>query len=74
MLDGPWENNVWNGKKIGEIKIPANSLQEITKFSVNVSEYVDNLIKNAIYLVAEGNSESLWIILVWGSVQKQGVE
>ena len=57
MLDGPWENNVWNGKKIGEIKIPANSLQEITKFSVNVSEYVDNLDKkNAIYLVAEGNS------------------
>ena len=60
MLDGPWENNVWNGKKIGEIKIPANSLQEITKFSVNVSEYVDNLYKkNAIYLVAEGNSEVL---------------
>lgn len=60
MLDGPWENNVWNGKKIGEIKIPANSLQEITKFSVNVSEYVDNLDKkNAIYLVAEGNSEVL---------------
>lgn len=60
MLDGPWENNVWNGKKIGEIKIPANSLQEITKFSVNVSEYVDNLDKkNAVYLVAEGNSEVL---------------
>ena len=60
MLDGPWENNVWNGKKIGEIIVPANSTQEVTKFSVNVSEYVDNLDKkNAIYLVAEGNSEVL---------------
>ena len=60
MLDGPWENGVLNGKKIGEINVPANSTQEITKFSVNVSDYVDNLDKkNAIYLVAKGNSEVL---------------
>lgn len=60
MLDGPWENSVWNGKKIGEINVPSNSAKEITQFKVNVSEYVDNLNeKNAIYLVAEGSSDPL---------------
>lgn len=74
MLDGPWENDVWNGKKIGEIKVPANSVQEVTKFSVNVSDFVDNLDKkNAIYLVAEGNSGVLvdYIGLGFSSKEKE---
>ena len=54
-LDGPWDNNVWKGKKIGEITVPANSAQEITKFTIDVSDFVDQLDKkHAIFLVAEG--------------------
>jgi arabinoxylan arabinofuranohydrolase len=54
-LDGPWDNAIWKGKKIGEINVPANSAQEITKFTVDVSSVVDNLDKkHAIFLVAEG--------------------
>ncbi len=53
-LDGPWDNAAWKGKKIGEIVVPENSKQETTKFSVDVSEFVDNLDKkHAIFLVAE---------------------
>ncbi len=54
-IDGPWENETWKGKKIGEIIVPANSAQEITKFTTDVSAFVDNLDKkHAIFLVAEG--------------------
>ncbi|HPR30579.1 MAG TPA: hypothetical protein PLK12_00730 [Prolixibacteraceae bacterium] len=54
-LDGPWDNAAWKGKKLGEILVPANSAQEITQFTVNVAEIVDQLDKkHAIYLVAEG--------------------
>lgn len=54
-LDGPWDNNTWNGKKIGEINVPANSKQEITKFTTDVSAIVDKLNqKHAVFLVAEG--------------------
>lgn len=54
-LDGPWDNDTWKGKKIGEITIPANSKKEITKFTADVSKYVDNLDKkHAIFLVVEG--------------------
>ena len=42
-------------KKIGEIDVPANSAQEITQFTVDVSSFVDQLDKkHAIFLVAEG--------------------
>lgn len=55
MLDGPYDNDTWKGKKIGEISIPQGAKQEKTQFLVDVSEYVDNLDgKHAIYLVAEG--------------------
>jgi arabinoxylan arabinofuranohydrolase len=55
-LDGPWDNATWKGKKIAEIVVPANSKQEVTRFTANVSKYVDNLDKkHAIYLVAEGD-------------------
>jgi arabinoxylan arabinofuranohydrolase len=54
-LDGPWDNDIWKGKKIGEIVVPANSSQEITKFTIDVSGFVDHLDnKHAIFLVAEG--------------------
>lgn len=53
-LDGPWDNDIWKGKKIGEINVPANSRQEITKFTINVSAFVDKLDKkHAVFLVAE---------------------
>lgn len=55
MLDGPYENETWKGKKIGEITIPHGSAREVTQFKVDVSDAVDNLDgKHAIYLVAEG--------------------
>jgi hypothetical protein len=54
-IDGPWDNDTWKGKKIGEINVPANSVQETTKFTIDVSAFVDNLDKkHAIFLVAEG--------------------
>ena len=61
-LDGPWDNDTWKGKKIGEIIVPANSKQNVTKFTVNVSKSVDKLKKkHAIFLVAEGDgSEELF--------------
>ncbi len=53
-LDGPWDNSTWKGQKIGEITVPANSLQKTTQFTIDVSEYVDHLDqKHAIFLVAE---------------------
>jgi arabinoxylan arabinofuranohydrolase len=55
-LDGPWDNDTWKGEKIGEINVPANAAQEITKFTTDVSAVVDKLDKkHAIFLVAEGN-------------------
>jgi len=55
-LDGPWDNETWKGKKIGEIIVPENATQDITKYTINVSKFVDNLDKkHAIFLVAEGN-------------------
>lgn len=54
-LDGPWDNSAWKGKKIGEIQVPGNSAGEVTKFTIDVSSFVDNLDgKHAIFLVAEG--------------------
>lgn len=58
-LDGPQENAPWNGTKIGEINVPANSLQKQTQFTINVSRFVDHLDrKHAIYLVAEGEDSA----------------
>lgn len=63
-LDGPWANDVWKGKKIGEIIVPAGSAREITKYTIDVSEAVDKLNgKHAIFLVAEGNSQGRLCVL-----------
>jgi len=54
-LDGPWDNDTWKGKKIGEIEVPARSTQETTQYTIDVSKFVDHLDKkHAIFLVAEG--------------------
>ncbi len=54
-LDGPWDNATWKGKKIGEINVPANAAQEVTKFTLDAASAVENLKeKHAIFLVAEG--------------------
>jgi arabinoxylan arabinofuranohydrolase len=67
-LDGPWDNDTWRGKKIGEINVPANAAQEITKFTIDVASSVDNLgEKHAVFLVAEGpGSEGLCDIIGLG--------
>lgn len=54
-LDGPWDNTVWNGTKIGEVIVPANSRQALQQFTIDVAQYVDHLDKkHALFLVAEG--------------------
>ncbi|MCL1823969.1 MAG: hypothetical protein FWG44_07170, partial [Oscillospiraceae bacterium] len=59
-LDGPWDNDAWNGTKIGEINVPVGSAEEITQFSVDVTEFVKDLNKkHAIFLVAEGGAFDL---------------
>ena len=71
-LDGPWDNATWKGKKIGVINVPANSAQEITKFSIDVSSVVDKLDKkHAIYLVAEGGEEELFDLAGLGFSSKK---
>lgn len=58
MLDGPWDNKTWNGKKIGEVKVPASSSREVMRLTADVSEAVDGLDrKHAVYLVARGNGK-----------------
>lgn len=54
-IDAPWDNDVWKGKKIAEIVVPANTKQETTQFSIDVARFVEGLNKkHALYLVAEG--------------------
>ncbi|HEX2919884.1 MAG TPA: hypothetical protein VHO50_01840 [Bacteroidales bacterium] len=64
-LDGPWDNSAWKGKKIGEINVPANAAQQTTKFTVDVSKFVDKLDKkHAIFLVVEGADKGTLFDLV----------
>ena len=64
-LDGPWDNDVWNGTKIGEIIVPANSAQETTQFTIDVARFVDHLDKkHAIFLVAEGSGNEPLLDLI----------
>jgi hypothetical protein len=71
-LDGPWANDTWKGKKIGEIVVPAGSAQETTQFTIDVADAVDNLDKkHAIYLVAEGaDGEALYDLIGIGFSSK----
>jgi hypothetical protein len=74
-LDGPWDNETWKGKKIGEIVVPANAAQVVTKYTIDVASFVDKLDKkHAIYLVAEGDeTENLFDLsgLGFSSVKKK---
>jgi hypothetical protein len=67
-LDGPWDNDTWRGKKIGEVIVPGNSVQETSQFTTDVSEFVDHLEeKHAVFLVAEGpESEALFDLIGLG--------
>ena len=58
-IDGPWDNEVWKGKKIGEITVPAGSNKgEVSKYTIDVTDAVKALDKkHAIYLVAESDAE-----------------
>ncbi|PHQ30601.1 glycoside hydrolase family protein [Leeuwenhoekiella nanhaiensis] len=60
-LDGPWDNVTWNGTQIGEITVPPNTENEITQFTLDVSEFVDKLDKkHALFLKIVGpEAESL---------------
>jgi hypothetical protein len=67
-LDGPWDNDTWKGKKIGEINVPVNAAKEVSKFTIDVSAFVDKLKeKHAVFLVTEGpKSEGLCDIIGLG--------
>lgn len=56
MLDGPYDNDTWKGKKIGEINVkPGMPRGEKAWYKIDVSDAVDNLDgKHAVYLVAKG--------------------
>ncbi len=54
-LDGPWDNDTWKGKRIAQITVPENTATTVKQFTVDVSNYVDQLDgKHALFLVAEG--------------------
>lgn len=72
-LDGPWDNAVWKGIRLGEISVPAGSAQEVTRFSLDVSAAVDGLDgKHAVYLVAEGAGQAPLCDLVGLGFSKKG--
>ncbi len=74
-LDGPWDNNTWKGKKIGEIIVPANAKQQTTKFTVDVSKFVEKLDrKHAIYLVAEGEGTAALFDFIGLGFSREGKE
>lgn len=76
-MDGPWDNAAWKGQKIGEIVVPANSKQEVTKFTIDVAKFVEGLDKkHAIFLVAEGaDQEALFDFMGLGfSSAKKAIE
>ena len=67
MLDGPYNNKVWNGREIGVIDVPADAAREATNYQVAVPAVEGLSGKHAIYLVAEGpeveqpkNNRSQW--------------
>lgn len=66
-LDGPWDTEAWGGTQIGQIHVPADSPNEVTRFTTDVAGYVEHLSgKNGIFLVAEGGSGSLFDLIGLG--------
>ena len=61
MMDGPWANAAWNGKKLGEIEVAAGSANVSTRYLLDVAQYVEGIKgKHAIYLIAEGPEGDLF--------------
>ena len=54
MLDGPYENSVWNGKEIATVSVPADAHRIPATYTVPVPAVEGLQGKHAIYLVAEG--------------------
>ena len=54
MLDGPYNNNVWNGREIAVVEVPAGAARSAQTFKVAVPAVEGLTGKHAIYLVAEG--------------------
>ncbi len=72
-IDGPWDNDAWKGKKIGEISVPASSKKEVTQFTIDVAEAVEGLKgKHAIYLVAEADGQEQLCTLQGLGFSKKG--
>ena len=71
-IDGPWDNDVWKGVKIGEVTVPAGAPSVVTRYKVSVGDAVDGLSgKHALYLVAEGPAgEPLCDIMGLGFTRK----
>ena len=71
-IDGPWEGGAWNGKKVGEVEIPAGASADVTRYTVSLGDAIDGLTgKHALFLVAEGpEGEPLCDILGLGFTKK----
>ena len=54
MLDGPYDNKVWNGREIAVIDVPADAPRKAGTWQVAVPDVEGLTGKHAIYLVAEG--------------------
>lgn len=54
MLDGPYANQVWKGKELGVIDIPADAPQVARNYQLPTPEVEGLKGKHAIYLVVEG--------------------
>ena len=54
MLDGPYANDVWRGREIAVIEVPADAPRTATTYRVPVPAVEGLKGKHAIYLVAEG--------------------
>ena len=72
-LDGPWDNDVWKGRKSGDHC--ACQCYKNNQFDLNVAEFVDNLDKHALFLVAEGNGNAaLFDMIGLGLLRYQKIE
>lgn len=70
-VDGPWDNATWRGTKLGEIRVPAGSPQEVTKFTLDVAGVVDKMgKKHALFLVADGGDGKLCDLMGLGFSKK----
>ncbi len=67
MLDGPYNNKVWNGKEIAVIDIAGDARREAKTYRVAVPAVEGLTGKHAIYLVAEGPEVSQPARPRWGA-------